>query len=85
MCLLNSSQEHQSHACDHPLQDRLIRLLIPVLVYAVLIWPLIMTINKAAGIPAEAASPFILLQEMSYRETWRWLFANFKIAPGPTW
>jgi len=65
--------------------DRLIRLIIPVVVYAVLIVPLMLTVNKAAGIPAGNPHPFAVLRSMSYSETWRFWFANFHIAAGPTW
>lgn len=71
------------------MQDRLIRLLLPVVVYAVLIHPLILTINKAAGVPAAVATKILpvagFMQSASYSEAWRWWFAHFNIVPGPTW
>lgn len=67
------------------LQDRLLRLLIPVVVYAVLINPLIFTVNKAAGIPAGNPSPLAVVRDMSYAQVWSWWFSNFNIAFGPTW
>ncbi|WIA41852.1 hypothetical protein OEZ86_009178 [Tetradesmus obliquus] len=69
--------------------DRLIRLLLPVVVYAVLIHPLILTINKAAGVPAAVAAKILpvagFMQSASYLKAWRWWFAHFNIVFGPTW
>lgn len=65
--------------------DRVIRLLIPVIVYAVVINPLIYTVNKAAGIPADNPSELAVVRDMSYAETWAFCLKRFNIAPGPTW
>jgi hypothetical protein len=67
------------------MQDRLIRLVIPVVFYAVLVNPLILTVNKAAGIPPGNPSAFAVVRDMSYAETWRFWFSHFHIAFGPTW
>lgn len=68
------------------LQDRLIRLVIPVMVFAVLIFPLLLTVNVAAGIPPDNPHPWAYLGTLSYSELWAtWFSKMFMIAPGPTW